>query len=244
MRFHTGHAGPTVSNRTLAVGSVQIIATCPSRPGPRRRGPLRSGQIPQAGPKLGSCPFAEQRPLAGSEWVISVVSPRRAVEDDVFWALFTPALSALNGPDEHPDELDAMAMVACAPLAILAQDGKHTQLRVRVQDVVGVEDAPRRFSPSTGGSFVYLLASGGLNVLTASPTSDLLYYSYNFEGDLGSLGRVQGHGNEPNCRPVRRVGFPHGLCRDGKSTAHRRGSLDDGPAVRATTTLSGSRRSA
>ena len=128
-------------------------------------------------------PFAEQRPLAGSEWVISVVSARRAVEDNVFWALFSPALSALNGPDEHPDELDAMAMVACAPLAILAQDGKHTQLRVRVQDVVGVEDAPRRFSPSTGGSFDYLPGAGGLTVLTASPTSDLLYYSYNFEGD-------------------------------------------------------------
>jgi hypothetical protein len=131
-------------------------------------------------------PFAEQRPLAGSEWIISVATPRRAVEGDVFWALFSPALSALNGPDEHPDELDAMAMVACAPLAILAKDGKHTQLRGRVQDVVGVEDAPRRFSPSAGGSFDYLLGAGGQTVLTASPTSDLLYYSYNFEGDCGS----------------------------------------------------------
>ena len=144
------------------------------------------GTDPAGWTEAGQLSLADQRPLAGSEWVISVVSPRRAVEGDVFWALFSPALSALNGPDEHPDELDAMAMVACAPLAILAHDGKHTQLRVRVQDVVGVEDAPRRFSPSTGGSFVYLIGPGGLKVLTASPTSDLLYYSYNFEGDLGS----------------------------------------------------------
>jgi hypothetical protein len=127
-------------------------------------------------------PRAEVPPRPGDERVVRVP----AGEPGPFWALFQPAFAALNGYDEHPELLTGCAMIACTPLEVLARDGGHACLRVRVEDAIAAADAAGRFPPSAAGSLSHLLSNGATATLSRATSGGLSYYAWSWEGDVGS----------------------------------------------------------
>jgi hypothetical protein len=140
--------------------------------------------LPVAG--SGVFPRAELPPRPGEERAVRVRGPFLADGPGPFWALFEPALAALNGYDEHPDLLNGCAMIACTPVEILARGSRHAWLRVRVEDVIGAADAAGRFPPSVAGSLGNLLSHGATATLSQAASGGLSYYAWSWEGDIGS----------------------------------------------------------
>jgi hypothetical protein len=135
----------------------------------------------------GVFPRAESPPRPGEERAVRVREPFLADGPGPFWALFAPALAALNGFEEHPELLYGCAMIACTPGEILARGDGHAWLRVRVGDAIAAADATGRFPPSGAGSLGHLLPGVGTTAtLSRAASGGLSYYSWTWEGDVGS----------------------------------------------------------
>ncbi|MFF3732997.1 hypothetical protein ACFYXM_22435 [Streptomyces sp. NPDC002476] len=131
-------------------------------------------------------PRAESLPLPGEERVVRVNGPFLADGRAPFWALFEPALAALNGLDEYPDLMRNCAMTACTPLAVLARGNGYAWLRVRVEEVTKLVEVADRFPPSTAGSLENLLPPDGAGLTTSQAASDgLRYYDWSLQSDIG-----------------------------------------------------------
>ncbi|MGW2084228.1 hypothetical protein [Streptomyces sp. NPDC001880] len=129
---------------------------------------------------------AESPPLPGEERVVRVHGPFLAEGRAPFWALFEPALAALNGLDEYPELMPNCAMAACTPLAVLDRGSGHASVRVRVEEVTKLVEAADRFPPSTAGSLEKLLPPGGSGLTTSQAVSGgLRYYDWSLQSDIG-----------------------------------------------------------
>ena len=129
---------------------------------------------------------ADSPPLPGEERVVRLHGPFLADDRAPFWALFEPALAALNGPDEYPESMWNCAMIACTPLAVLAQGNGHAWLRVRVEEVTKLVEAADRFPPSTAGSWEYLLPTSGAVLMSGQVASGgLRYYCWTIQSNVG-----------------------------------------------------------
>ncbi|MFB7915815.1 hypothetical protein [Streptomyces sp. NPDC056061] len=125
-------------------------------------------------------------PLPGEERVVRVHGPFLADGRVPFWALFEPALAALNGLDEYPELMRDCAMTACTPLAVLVRGSGYVWLRVRVEEVVKLVDAADRFPPSTAGAWEELLPPDGAGVTSIQAASGRLrYYCWSMQSDVG-----------------------------------------------------------
>lgn len=141
--------------------------------------------LPEAGSVV--FPRAELPPRPGEERAVRVRGPFFDDGPGPFWALFEPALAALNGYDEHPELLTGCAMIACTPVEILARGGGHAWLRIRVEDAIGAADAAGRFPPSVAGSLGYLLSKPSVTAtLSQAASGGLSYYAWSWEGDVGT----------------------------------------------------------
>ncbi|MDH6580749.1 hypothetical protein [Kitasatospora sp. MAP5-34] len=133
-------------------------------------------------------PFAraELLPLPGEERAVRIRGPFLTDGRVPFWALFAPALAALNGLDECPELMRDCAMTACRPLAVLAQGSGYAWLRVRVEEVTRLVEAADRFPPSTAGSLEDLLPPGGIGVTSSQAASGgLRYYDWSIQSNIG-----------------------------------------------------------
>ncbi len=133
-------------------------------------------------------PFLRARslPLPGEERVIRVYGPFLADGRAPFWALFEPALAALNGLDDYPESMRDCAMAACTPLAVLARGRGHATLRIRVEEVTKLVEAADRFPPSTAGSLENLLPPDGVELtISQSASGGLRYYDWSLQSNVG-----------------------------------------------------------
>jgi hypothetical protein len=131
-------------------------------------------------------PRAHQPPRPGEERAVRVRAPFLVDGTDPFWALFKPALAAINGLDEYPELLSQCAMIACTFVATLSRGDRHAWLRVRVADAIFAADAARRFPASAAGSLGWLLPERGSTTLARAASGGLSYYAWSAEGDIGS----------------------------------------------------------
>ncbi|NGZ77675.1 hypothetical protein [Saccharibacillus alkalitolerans] len=104
---------------------------------------------------------ADELPEPGAGiWARSVVMPRtgeiRFVQasypfnqqiGDRFWTLFMPALSALNGWDDHPEEVDGSGMAECSFLEVVNRGEDQAWIAVRVESMIPLSEAARIFEP-------------------------------------------------------------------------------------------------
>ncbi|WP_413751890.1 hypothetical protein NRF20_02225 [Streptomyces sp. R-74717] len=131
-------------------------------------------------------PRAESLPLPGEERVVRVHGPFLADGRVPFWALFEPALAALNGLDEYPELMRNCALIACTPRAVIARGGGYAWLRVRVEEVTKLVEAADRFPPSAVGSLEGLLPPGGARMTSSQVASGgLLYYCWSIQSNIG-----------------------------------------------------------
>ena len=130
--------------------------------------------------------ISDSLPLPGEERVVRIRGPFLTDGRVPFWALFAPALAALNGLDEYPELMRNCAMAACTPLAVLAQGNRYAWLRVRVEEVTELVEAAHRFPPSTAGSLEDLLPPRGIEVTSSQATSGgLRYYDWSIQSNVG-----------------------------------------------------------
>lgn len=88
---------------------------------------------------------AERLPLPGDSHRLRVRYPFRARSVEPLWVLFRPALSALNGWDDHPDELPASGIVECVLREDLGPSGRRHLIRVQVLRAVPLGALPSAF---------------------------------------------------------------------------------------------------
>jgi hypothetical protein len=187
----------------MAVVPVFVSVRCPAgcsgcaRPGPAPLWAVLSGtgqvewadvSVLEPAPGTGEVFLrAVVPPLPGEERVVKVHGPFSADDRAPFWAFFAPALAAVNGLDDFPEGMRDCAMVACTPLAVLAQGDGLAWLRVRVEEVMRAADAARTLRPSAAGSLEDLLPPPGIPVMSRLASRGRLRYCNWFtEGGAGS----------------------------------------------------------
>ena len=105
-----------------------------------------------------------------------------------FWVLFRPALSALNGWLEFPAELGSSCVVCCQweeSLGVFDWGvyGKRYGEIVTVEEVIGLRDLAKRFSPDQSGAVPELPSQGRLRAVW----EDLTLFDGNLEGDVAGF---------------------------------------------------------
>jgi hypothetical protein len=90
----------------------------------------------------------EEVPVVGEEYSVNVSKSMQTPPGESFWTLFQPAYSLINGWEESPSELGLSCLVHCQALAEIETDWQA----VRVNDVAGIREIPRRFPPERSGA--------------------------------------------------------------------------------------------
>ena len=87
-------------------------------------------------------------PVVGQTYTVKVWHPFSTSTGERFWIMFRPALSALNGWDEHPLEMAQSAIVQCRLVSILERTSDSAWLGIKVVDLVRLPEISRRFPPA------------------------------------------------------------------------------------------------
>lgn len=85
-------------------------------------------------------------PEVGETRVIKVSAPFNQNIGDCFNMLFSPALSALNGWEDYPEELFDSAVTVCKFEKIIQADEYRAWIEVSIEDVIPLEDLYKRYS--------------------------------------------------------------------------------------------------
>lgn len=86
-------------------------------------------------------------PASGETHELAVRMPFHAEAGQPFWCLFQPALSALNGWSEYPDDIVRSALVRCDMLDVQVADPDGARIRAIVSDVLTLDRISSRFPP-------------------------------------------------------------------------------------------------
>jgi len=86
-----------------------------------------------------------QLPQPGAHHRLHVRHPFHASHAVPFWVLYRPPRSALNGWDEHPEELSSSGIVECRLCEDRGPDGRGQQLQVQILRAVSLDMIPERF---------------------------------------------------------------------------------------------------
>ncbi len=104
-----------------------------------------ASEIPQAN-ESGWWSRSDKLPQIGEERVVNVRHPFNEALNGEFWTLYTPALSSINGWDEHPEEIEQSAFIKCRATNILAQTETEGWVQVEVMDCIRLNEVTRKFS--------------------------------------------------------------------------------------------------
>jgi hypothetical protein len=117
-------------------------------------------------------------PEFGGKYAIHVLA--LDLVEDVFWVIFRPALSALNGWDEAPEEIEKSAIVEVK----VVQRFLDGWIRIEVLQVVGLSDIARTLGPSHAGTVGYW-ARGTQYSLSHAECGSWRYVDWNCQSDAG-----------------------------------------------------------
>jgi len=156
-------------------------------------------ELGQALPTDDRWPRAEDPPQIGHHRTIHVFRGFRAVAGHPVWVLFRPGLSARNGWEEYPDEIDVSSLVLCDPVTILKDERTSAWMTVKVLDVISLPDLLIRFDESSSGEIplspAYRVTRSDTGEVAKVPcshrphsitrTKHWLLIEWNLEGDIG-----------------------------------------------------------
>lgn len=128
----------------------------------------------------------EAEPEVGRWYGLRVRHPFEASDSAPFWVLFQPALSALNGWEEHPSELAASGVALCKLLSVLSEGPNRGWIGVEVLDFVAFAHAASRFEARDGELPFFYDAPG-----TRTDWGDLSLLETSHQSDVGSWGLFQ-----------------------------------------------------
>lgn len=126
---------------------------------------------------------ADKMPEVGERRFIKVKPPFSQNISDSFNVLYSPALSALNGREEYPEELSDSAVVSCVLEKTVSVDEYCAWIEVSVENVIPFTELYKHYPLRK----VLGLFEGGLGEhLTLACRCDRWeYYTYSAQGDWG-----------------------------------------------------------
>lgn len=88
---------------------------------------------------------SESVPIVGEKRFLKVSAPFNQDFGDRFNMLFSPALSALNGWDDYPEELFDSAVVVCTFEKVVHADEYRAWIEVAIKDVIPLKDLHKHY---------------------------------------------------------------------------------------------------
>jgi hypothetical protein len=125
-------------------------------------------------------------PRVGEIHRLAVRDPFCADSAEVFWALYVPALAALNGWDEHPEEIVQSALVACSLQAVVECSERAAIVAVKAEAVIGVDEIAARFPTPRGGWLSDMLPARADRYQTVHQAGRFVYLDYYEQGNCGA----------------------------------------------------------
>ena len=125
-------------------------------------------------------------PVARREYALHVQVPVTIYPRRPFWVLFQPALSAVNGWEEHPTEISASGLVQVVLTEVCVHGETGGWIKARVLQAIPVRDIADRFAEDGSGATAPLLSQLGVRGYCEVRTEDLSYISAQMEGDVGA----------------------------------------------------------
>lgn len=124
---------------------------------------------------------SESVPADGERRLLKVSAPFNQELGDGFNMLFSPALSALNGWDEYPEELSKSAVVACIFERVVQADNYRAWIEVAVERVTPLESLCERYPcVETDDVIGY-----GVELKLDFAYKHWEFYSFSAQGDFG-----------------------------------------------------------
>ncbi|MBT5031624.1 MAG: hypothetical protein HOM55_04940 [Proteobacteria bacterium] len=118
-------------------------------------------------------------PTAGEHYTLQVNYPFRLESSEDFWALFQPWNSAINGWEDHPNELELSCIVKCKPVEIIKKTKKLCWLLINVQSLIPFRKITEKIGKGSGGLPLYPVSR-----MAHVVWSDLNYFDADLEGDI------------------------------------------------------------
>ena len=124
---------------------------------------------------------SESVPKVGEKRFLKVSAPFNQDIGDCFNMLFSPALSALNGWEDYPEELSDSAVVVCKFEGIVQSDEYRAWIEVSVEGVIPLEDLHKHYPcVETTDAVGY-----GFDLTLDFRHERWEFYSYSAQGDFG-----------------------------------------------------------
>lgn len=124
---------------------------------------------------------SESVPKIGERRFLKVFAPFNQEKGERFNMLFSPALSALNGWEEYPEELSDSAVVVCTFEGVVQSDEYRAWIEVSVEDVIPLEDLHKHY-PCVETTDVI---GYGFDLTLDFRHERWEFYSYSAQGDFG-----------------------------------------------------------
>lgn len=127
--------------------------------------------------------YNSEIPREGSYRVLRVHYPFVPDIGDVFYALFVPEMSLLNGWDDNPEEIEQSAVVSCRFEKIIDRNDYFAWIYVEIFDVIMLQDLYKTYLPQTDDRALEEL--GYSDEPYIFEYKNWSYYDCNIQGDLG-----------------------------------------------------------
>lgn len=124
---------------------------------------------------------SESVPKVGEKRFLKVSAPFNQDIGDSFNMLFSPALSALNGWEDYPEELFDSAVVVCKFEGIVQSDEYRAWIEVSVEGVIPIEDLHKHYPLVEMTDTV----GYGFDLTLDFRHERWEFYSYSAQGDFG-----------------------------------------------------------
>lgn len=133
--------------------------------------------------KLDSDEALAAPPEPGNTYVLKLENPVQLSLDQPFWALWMNPLAYFNGIESEAD-IASMRFCRCEALELIESNRQCAKLRVRVSEVLGLQD--HRLAPETEGKLEKKIrAGGGIEESTIDLYGDYCHIWVNHQGDVG-----------------------------------------------------------
>ncbi|ENW94682.1 hypothetical protein [Acinetobacter dispersus] len=127
----------------------------------------------------------DKMPSLSENRVIHVQQPFNEDIGALFWTLYAPALSSLNGYEEYMEEIESSAFVKCKIESVLFSNDIEAWLKVSINEVKPLTEfsnlLPQRQEEISIWSLIYDLENDYI-----ARYKDWIYYSGQAQGDLGN----------------------------------------------------------
>jgi hypothetical protein len=128
---------------------------------------------------------SEKNPEVGEQRIVFVQHPFCENDEKDFWTFYQPALTSLNGIQDHIEEIDNYAFVKCKLLKILLLENNKAWLQILVDEVIFIKDA-QNLIPIRHEESSFLKKLYDFSPYEYKSYGNWEYYFGSAEGDIGN----------------------------------------------------------